>query len=174
MKEPFINHMFPGIQRPRERDFQERDVDGVLYSYTEDLFYGGEDYSCGICGEEDCHGECDPDDGTVEQVKTPLSGEPGNLTLQQIIDVLPIGITPDDVKMRFDYNDWGGRFHHTITFYYVKHMLADPEGFKQAKEKYAECERLYQIERDKYDAWSREQKRAKLKKELEELENSEK
>jgi hypothetical protein len=172
MKEPFINHMFPGIHRPWEEDYKARTKDVVLYEHTTNLG------PCYYCGDEDCDEECeDALEDKEEMEDFQNKDQPAlpkldlsKVTLQTLLDLLPEGVSPSDVKIRLHIDDDSHQYtKHGISFYYKKKFPADPEGFKKAQAKYKECEAAYDKKRAEYDEWKASQEVAQKQKEIREL-----
>lgn len=178
MKEPFINHMFPKCYMPPwEHQYSARTEDVVLYSHYEKFRSDDDRQYCEYCDEELAYedGEyldCDCEDAKDEQDNRGHFPKLSQITLQSILDLLPEGVKPSDVKISIslDTGDMG-IYGHEVTFSYKKTFEADPESFKAAQKQYEENYQAYLLEKQKYDEWKRlqevkelEEKLAKLKK----------
>lgn len=169
MKEPFINNMFPGIQRPWEPDYKARTKEIILYEHSDSLG------PCYYCGDEDCGGTCEEAleekaeaDAYRDKDQPPIPKvDLSKMTLQDLIDLLPEGVKASDVKIRLSIDDDSHQYtNHGVSFYYKKKFPADPEGLKAAKKKYAECEAAYQEKRAEYDEWLKQQEIQRLEEKL--------
>ncbi len=174
MKEPFINHMFPkNYNRPWEHDYQERIEDVVLYSHYEKYRYDDDKQYCEFCDEElgyKGNGEyedCNCEDAQDNKSEFPKLSE---ITLQTILDMLPEGVKPSDVKISTSLDVGSMSIDgHEVTFSYKKKFEADPEGFKAAMKQYEENYQAYLVEKQKYDEWKASQEVAQKQKEIREL-----
>lgn len=178
MKQPFINHMFPkNYSRPWEKNYQARTEDVTIYSCYEKYRNDDDRQYCEYCDEELGYkdGEyldCDCEDALDERGGKPSSPKLSQITLQSILDRLPEGVKPSDVKMTMSLDSGDmGVYGHEVTFSYRKTFEADPEGFKAAQEEYEKNWQAYLVEKQKYDEWVKQQeiqaledKLAKLKK----------
>lgn len=176
MKEPFINHMFPGLEIPREWEYKKRAKQISIYESSQKIWVD-RDYYCDYCNRENCNEECeealaDKEENDLycdkDQPKT-IDLKLEKVSLQTLIDQIPEGLTPNDIKISLSYNDRGVMYSQKLSFYYIKTFPANRKGYNEAKKKYDEAEKLYFIEREKYDQWVKEQKKEKLLKELKEL-----
>lgn len=147
------------IRPPWERDYKDRTEDVTIYSYFETWM---EDQGCRNCGEEDCQGECEDNEPRI-----PLK----EMDLQKIIDLLPSGVKPSDVKMKMSTDSGDYPAGHYITFYYSKFFPADSKAYKKDKAKYDAAYAEYKEKQSIYDTYIRqreikelEEKLAKLKK----------
>ncbi len=172
MKEPFMNHMFPkNYMRPWERDYSARTEDVTLYSYYEKHRSDDDRQYCEYCDEElgynsetDEYEDCDCEDARDEKSGFPKLSQ---ITLQTILDMLPEGVKPSDVKISIslDTGDMGV-YGHEVTFSYKKTFEADPEGFKAAQEQYEKNYQAYLVEKQKYDEWKRQEEIKQLENKL--------
>jgi len=164
MKEPFMNHMFPNCyMRPWERNYEARTEDVVLYGYYEKYRNDDDKQYCEYCDEELGYkdGEyldCDCVDAKDDREGTPSFPKLSQITLQSILDMLPEGVKPSDVKISIslDTGDMG-IYGQELTFSYKKTFEADPEGFKAAQKQYEENYQAYLVEKQKYDEWKRQE-----------------
>jgi hypothetical protein len=182
MKEPFMNHMFPKCYNPPwERNYVARTEDATIYSHYEKHRSDDDRQYCEYCeycdeelgyDENDELMNCDCEDAKDEQDYRGNHPKLSQITLQTILDKLPEGVKPSDVKisLHLDTGDMG-IYGHEVTFSYKKTFEADPEGFAAAQKQYEENYQAYLVEREKYDEWKRqeqvkelEEKLAKLKK----------
>ena len=164
MKQPFMN-----MCRPHQSDYLERTKNIVIYKYYEKY---RDDYSC----EEDefeAHGnqfynEGEPD-GTqhwyssyIDQHKTPKINL-DKISFQFLIDLLPDGVSPSDVKITtsVDAGD-GGIYGHEVSFYYTKMFPAEPE-------KYTEHFAIWQKLHDEYEIKNNVYKKYVAQQEIDEL-----
>ncbi len=172
MKEPFMNHMFPkNYMRPWERDYSARTEHVTIYSYYEKYRNEDEAGYCEYCGEElgynsdtDEYEDCDCEDAQDGKSDFPKLSQ---VTLQSVLDMLPEGVKPSDVKisMSLDTGDMG-IYGQEIRFSYEKTFEADPEGFKAAQKQYEENYQAYLVEKQKYDEWVKQQEIKKLEDKL--------
>lgn len=163
MKEPFMNNMFPDCyMRPWERNYEARTEDVVLYGYYEKFRSDDDRQYCEYCDEElsynsdtDEYEDCDCEDAQDEKSAHPKLSQ---ITLQSILDMLPEGVKPSDVKISIslDTGDMGV-YGHELSFTYKKTFEADPEGFKAAQEQYEKNYQAYLVEKQKYDDWKKQQ-----------------
>ncbi len=175
MKEPFINNMFPkNYNRPWERDYLPRTEDVAIYRHYEKHRSDDDRQYCEFCDEELGYEDGEYLDCDCEDAKDGQTGQPklSQVTLQSILDMLPEGVKPSDVRVSIslDTGDMG-IYGHEVTFSYSKTFEADPEGFKAAQKQYEENYQAYLLEKQKYDEYKRleevkqlEEKLAKLKK----------
>ncbi len=163
MKEPFINNMFPNnYRKPYESDFIKRTKNIKICSIYKP-FYGDRynEEKCGACGNAECiRYECEEyEENDPEFLKLiEARRQNKNKTLQDILNKLPEGITPDKVKItvNIDSNDFGVEGSEVV-FSYEKEMPDDPEGYKKALEVYERNYQAYLVEKQKYDQWKKEQ-----------------
>lgn len=163
MKEPFMKNMFPkNYMRPWERDYQKRTENVSIFSHYEKTPNDSYDGECEYCGREECRDrECeeyeenDPEILAIWESRKKMS----EMTLQDIIDRLPEGVSANQVKfnLHIDVGDMSV-YGAGIDFYYAKDFPDDPEGFEAAEKQYQENYKLYEIEKAKYDQWVKEQK----------------
>lgn len=174
MKEPFMNHMFPdSYMRPWERQYSARTEDVTIYGYYEKYRNEDDEGYCEYCNKElelnesDEYEVCDCEDAQDSKSKFPKLSK---VTLQTILDLLPEGVKPSDVKvsMELDTGDMG-IYGQRVSFTYKKTFEADPEGFKAAQEQYEKNYQAYLVEKEKYDAWVKEQEIKKLENRLAKL-----
>ena len=178
MKEPFINNMFrKDWQRPWERDYLPRTEDVVIYSYYEKYRNDDDRQYCEYCDEElgynsetDELEDCDCEDSLDEKDTRGNFPKLSQVTLQSILDRLPEGVKPSDVKISIslDAGDMG-IYGQEVTFSYKKTFAADPEGFKAAQERYEKNYQAYLVERQKYDEWKRQEEINQLEEKLSKL-----
>lgn len=125
----------------------------------------------------DCDESCDYCDGEgCEECEKSEKAEPiGLLTLQDIINKLPNGFTPGDVKVEFGYSANCMAYEDTwIRFSYRQEVDLQVELDKYAKEKERYEKEMvgYKRANKEYKAWKRAQAIAEAKAKLEALENS--
>lgn len=182
MKEPYINHMFPGVRRPWPSDFDAQTKFVKIYSDSE-KYWGDRDPYCDYCGDEGCDGECEEaiedalDAADTEEEKDAIRNPPprlDNLSLQDLVNMVPAGVSLSDVHLSIWADDHGGQVSYGCTVGYSKFFPADPEGLKAAQEKYAECEAAYDVEKQKYDEYVRNEKIKELESNLETLKKKKK
>lgn len=162
--------MFPkDYMRPCERDYLPRTEDVTIYHHYEKFLNEDEEQFCQFCDKElaylaDEYEECDCEDSKDSQTGFPKLSQ---INLQSILDMLPEGAKPSDVKIsiNLDTGDMGV-YGHEVTFSYSKTFEADPEGFKIAQEKYEEKYQAYLIEKEKYDKWKRQEEVKRLEAKL--------
>lgn len=176
MKEPFMNHMFPKCyRRPWADQYDARTEDVVLYSHYEKMRSDDDRQYCEYCDEELGYGDdgwenCDCEDAKDEQDDRGNFPNLSKITLQTILDLLPDGVKPSDVRIsiNLDTGDMG-IYGHEVTFSYKKTFEADPEGFKAAQKQYEENYQAYLLEKQKYDEWKRQQEVKELEEKLAKL-----
>lgn len=156
MEQPYI----VGRLEPNKYDYRKRTKEIVLYSYYE-KWRGEDDY------EEET--EEDRESWDHDQPRTPTTPLK-KLSLQDIIDMLPAGISPADIKMRI-YIDSGdmGIYGQSVTFFYVKTFPADIKKYQADMAKYQERYNAYKIKKDDYDQWVSNQEKKKLELQFEDL-----
>lgn len=161
--------------QPWERDYLPRTEDVTIYSHYEKYRNDDDRQYCEYCDEElgcDKNGEyedCDCADAKDGKSNFPRLSQ---VTLQSVLDMLPKGVKPSDVKMslNLDTGDMG-IYGYEVTFSYKKTFAGDPEGFKAAQKQYEKNYQAYLVEKKKYDEWQKQQeiqalenKLAKMKK----------
>lgn len=161
MEKPFMNSI-----RPWKVNYEKRKKDIVIYSYTQHAYADERDY-CPSCDEDIniCSGQClgdslyhDKDQPAIPEVKIE------DLNLQDILNMLPPNITISDVKMSLIGNDWGGIPYTTFSFFYEKEFPEDFDQFEIDHSAYEKEYAEYEIKRNLYDQWMKEQ-------DIKELEN---
>lgn len=176
MKEPFINNMFKtDWSRPWERNYQARTEDVAIYTHYEKYHNDHDKQYCEYCDEElgyDNNGwvACDCEDAQDEREHRGNHPRIAEITLQTILDRLPEGVKPSDVKisLSLDLGDMG-IYGHEVSFTYKKTFEADPEGFKAAQERYEKNYQAYLAEKQKYDEWKRQEEVKQLEEKLAKL-----
>jgi hypothetical protein len=176
MKEPFINNMFrKDYSRPWERNYLARTEDVTIYSFYEKYRRDDDRQYCEYCDEELGYkdGElqdCDCEDALDEKDTRGNHPKLSQVTLQSILDMLPEGVKPSDVKvsLSLDTGDMG-IYGQEVTFSYSKTFEADPEGFKAAQERYEKNYQAYLVEKQKYDEWVHQQEIQALEEKLAKL-----
>lgn len=176
MKEPFINNMFKtDWSPPWERDYLPRTVDWTLYSYYEKYEVDDSRKYCEYCDEELGYGndgweDCDCEDAKDERDHRGNFPKLSQITLQSILDMLPEGVKPSDVRIsiNLDLGDMG-IYGQEVNFTYRKTFEADPEGFKAAQERYEKNYQAYLVEKQKYDEWKRQEEVKQLEEKLAKL-----
>lgn len=164
MKEPFINNMFKtDWSRPWEHNYQARTEDVTIYSHYEKYHADDDRQYCEYCDEElgygdDGYEDCNCVDAKDERESRGNNPKITQVTLQTILDRLPEGVKPSDVKisLSLDTGDMG-IYGYEVSFTYKKTFEADPEGFKAAQERYEKNYQAYLVEKQKYDEWKRQQ-----------------
>jgi len=174
MKEPFINNMFAkNWHRPWERNYLPRTEDVTLYSHYEKYRNDDDRQYCEYCDEElGCDGDGEYEDCDCEDAKDGKSDFPklSQVTLQTILDMLPEGVNPSDVKVSISLDTGGmGIYGQEVTFSYKKTFEADPEGFKAAQDQYEKNYQAYLVEKQKYDEWKRQEEVKQLEEKLAKL-----
>lgn len=168
MKLPFLNY-----KKPYESDYIKRHVNEVFFSIYEPFKNDDDRYECDICGNEECiDQECEEyEENDPELFKLwDLRKKNKNLSLQDIINKLPDGVTPDQVKISVRINC--NAFSVTgseVNFSFTKEIPDDPEGFKKAQEEYEKNYQAYLVEKAKYDQWKKDQEIKELEEKLKEL-----
>jgi hypothetical protein len=173
MKYPYMNMM-----KPDKKDYQARTRDIALYSYYEPFRHEDDEPD----EDEDNHRSDfpvnEPADGEGHwysgyRDQPPLPKIKFNkVTLQTILDLLPEGVTPADVKLRFtiDSGDMGV-YGHEITFYYTKKLPPEPEKYAEDYATWKKLHDEWEAKHAAYEQWEKdkqvkelEEKLAKLKK----------
>jgi hypothetical protein len=167
MKRPYMNR-FP----PHEWNYQEKDVEATIYSCYErtprDDGYDDEEEEYEDEEENEEYRSIHSRDGQEKNAirKLPLD----QITLQSLIDNLPSGITPADVKisMSIDVSAFAVE-GTTLNIYYKKHLPARPELYKQEKAAYDKEYAEYEIKLKAFEEWERRQEVKKLEEKLAKL-----
>lgn len=171
------------MSRPNEDDYKKRTREIVLYSYYEKFSY--DDYE-----EEDEDEEFEnqrngwnreenenviPDgithwySGYRDQPTLPKVNL-NKITLQSLIDMLPEGVTPKDVKVRSDIDAGDmGIYGHDIVFYYKKKLPAEPKKFKEDMALYNKLYAEYEVKEAAYNQWVKDQQVKELEEKLNNL-----
>lgn len=166
--------MFPkDHRRPWASDYEARTENVTIYGYYEKFRNDDDKQYCEYCDEELGYlgkGEwdtCDCVDAKDEQEDRGSFPRLSQVTLQTILDMLPEGVKPSDVKitMSLDTGDMG-IYGQEISFTYQKTFPADPEGFKAAQERYEKNWQAYLVEKQKYDDWVKQQEIKALEEKL--------
>lgn len=155
MKQPYMN-MHPVM----EWNYRDRTEDITIYTYFLSFM---EDYRCSYCDEENCHGECEDDEPKTPKIQL------DQMDLQKIIDLLPAGIKPSDVKMKMSTDSGDYPTGHYITFYYTKFFSADPKRYKKDKAKYDAAYSEYEQKKIAYDEYVKQQEIKELEQRLSRL-----
>lgn len=169
MKEPFLNRL-----EPWKNDYGKRTKDIVIYECWKS-----------IADQYDMDYDEDDDDGDDEerdymkysihrhdQPQTPTIPL-DNMNLQKLIDLIPAGLKPEDIKMRMSINmsDMGPSKNdgQTITFYYTKTFPADIEQYNKDKAAYDLEFKEYEKKKKIYDKWVKDEEIKKLESQLKKL-----
>lgn len=173
---PYMN-----MSEPNKKDYQARTRNIALFYYYEH-FRHEDDYEEEMDEEEeDNHRNNFPsNDGPMDGVSHWYSGyrdQPklpkmsvNQLSLQSILDLLPEGIKPEDVKMSFDVDTGDmGIYGHEIVFYYKKKLPAEPEQFKKDHDVWKKLCAEYEEKRKAYDEAVQQQEIKKLEDKLAKL-----
>jgi hypothetical protein len=163
MKQPFRK-----LSSVYEMDYKKRTKDIVIYQYCETSYDEG---YCSHCDKKTCKGQClyyAWNKGYKDQPATP-NIQLSKITLQSLLDMLPEGVKPSDVKISIESDDWSGVPYRKVSFFYKKTFPADMEQYKKDKAAadadYAEWEQKQLA----YEKWLKEQEIKKLEAELEKL-----
>jgi hypothetical protein len=159
--------------RPWERDYLPRTEDVAVYSYYDKYRNKYDGKYCEYCNEELGYDEddelkdCDCEDAQESKGGKTNFPKLSRITLQSILDMLPEGVKPSDVKISIslDIGDMS-IYGQELTFSYKKTFEADPEGFKTAQERYEKNYQAYLVEKKKYDEWKHQEEIKKLEEEL--------
>lgn len=142
----------------------------VLYSDSDYLFDDDVfDYRCEECEDKGCE-ECE---GWNKVDTDHISLE--NMTLQDIIDKLPKGYSPSDIKMKFgsSLNSMGPSpdDHIFVRFVYRKpiDLQAEIKKYTKANKRYEKKMAEYEKAKKEYDQWKHEQDIAEAQAKLDEL-----
>lgn len=165
MKEPFMKR-FP----VHEWDYREKDVDVTIYSHYEVTPRDDRDEE-----DEEEYEEMDEEELSRntrdKKEKNGLRGKSlSDITLQSLLDNLPEGITPSDVRisMDIDCSDFAVK-GTSLKFYYRKHLPARPELYQEEKAAYDKEWAEYEVKKAEYDRWVKQQEIAKLEGQLAKL-----
>lgn len=134
-----------------------------------DFLFDDFDFRCPECNDEGCE-ECESESWNDKDHKSIKS-----ITLQDIIDKIPKGLSPSDIKIKFgaSYSDMGPspRDNVWVEFYYRAPIDLQSELDKYAKER--ERYKLemdeYKIAKKKFDQWKLKQDIAEMQAKLDEL-----
>jgi len=166
---------------PNKKNYIEREIVVNLYNHFSFLRYAGKYWECSYCKSTKCHEECEMAEqdrqrnNPMKAITIPLE----EMTLQDIIDLLPIGVNPADIKIgtgtgtgignggigdniEIDNGDCPNGYN--ITFYYRKTILAEPERYQIDIDIYNKKRDEYKIKLAKYDALQVKIKEKELKK----------
>ncbi len=163
MKEPSMSRM-PVV----EYDYRKRTQNIIIYQAYVNNFDC--DY-CPHCDKKTCTGQClneYAEEGYGDQPvipNTPLH----KMTLQSLLDMLPEGISPADVKIELIDDDWSGVPFAKVAFSYKKTFPANMEQFKKDKAAYDAEWAEYEKKKAAYDQWVKRQQIKKLEGELAQL-----
>lgn len=166
--------MFPELySKPYKQDFSARTEEATLYSHYEKYYNEDQGIYCEFCDKElDVDEDCDCEDALDEKSEFPKLSQ---VTLQTILDLLPKGVKPSDVKISIDLDLGGmGVNGQSVSFTYSKTFKADPKGFKAASEQYEKNYQAYLVEKEKYDEWKRQEEIKELEVKLAKAKNKKK
>jgi hypothetical protein len=157
MKQPFMKS-FP----VHEWDYREKDVDVVIYSHYE--VTPGDDREEDDSYTESTHYRDENERNAI--TKKDLS----QINLQSLLDNLPEGVKPSDVKISMDIkcSDYAVE-GTTLNFYYRKHLPARPELYQQEKAAYDKEWAEYEVKKSVYDKWVKDQEIKELQIRLDKL-----
>jgi hypothetical protein len=168
-REPYMN-----MSEPNKKDYQVRTRNIALFYYYEHFAHDDYDRDMDEEEEENHRSNFPSNDGPMDGVSHWYSGyrdQPklpksnmNHLNLQQILDLLPAGVAPADVKMSvsIDTGDMG-IYGHEVVFYYKKKCPAEPEQFKKDHDIWKKLCAEYEIRNSAY-------KKLEADKEIAELE----
>jgi hypothetical protein len=167
MKRPYMNR-FP----VHEWDYEEKDISAVIYSYYEktprddEFEYEDEDEELDENDEEDTwiHNKDTEEKNSIRKLKLE------DINLQMLIDNLPEGVQPSDVKisMYIDCSDMAVE-GTKLSFHYHKHLPARPELYKRDKEAFDKEYAEFQEKLAAYEKWEKEQQIKELEDKLSNL-----
>lgn len=165
-----MNHMFPNLySRPWKDRYMARTEDVELYSHYEKYSYDEDRKYCEYCDEELVYGDDGWEDCDCKDAQESKSPHPkiSKMTLQSLLDLLPEGVKPSDVKMfiKFDSGDMGV-YGHSVHFVYEKTFPDNLEQFEKDSKQYEENWQAYLVEKAKYDAWVNQQEIQRLEEKL--------
>lgn len=90
--------------------------------------------------------------------------------MQDILDRLPEGVKPSDVKVSVDIDTGDmGIYGHEVVFYYNKKLPADPEQFKKDHDVWKRLYAEYEEKRKAYDESVQQQEIRAKQKEIRDL-----
>jgi hypothetical protein len=179
MERPFMNMMLPD-----ESDYKKRTREIVLYSYYEKFSY--DDYREDEDEDEEfedqrngwnreANEKAEPDgvthwySGYRDQPDIPKLNL-SKISLQTLLDLLPEGISPKDVKVRsnIDAGDMG-MYGHDVVFYYKKKLPAEPEQFKRDMALYNKLYAEYEVKLAAYEQEIKDQQVKELEEKIKNL-----
>jgi hypothetical protein len=180
MERPYMN-----MSRPNESDYKKRTREIILYSYYEKFSY--DDYEEEEENEDEefedqrngwnrnANEKAVPDgetrwySGYRDQPELPKLNL-SKVTLQTLLDLLPEGVSPKDVKVRsnIDAGDMG-IYGHDVEFYYKKKLPAEPEQFKKDMALYNKLYAEYEVRLAAYEQWVKDQQVKELEEKLNKL-----
>jgi len=178
MKKPYMT-----LSPPFKRDYEPRTVNIVLYAY----YYSME--ACEFCGDYNCQSDCEDAMQEDEQERYPggymryynnlyyrryqpklpkINLE--DMDLQKVIDLIPEGVSPKDIKMRIDLDSGDmGYYGYAVEFYYEKTLPDESEQYKTDKAAY-DAERAEYLKKfEEYQTWEKYQEILKLEQQINEL-----
>lgn len=164
MKRPSMN-IFPVW----EHDYKKKTVDVIIYSHFEKTPNDWDEEEIEDDGEEDSYARSRSYQDT--HLKNKISKLAlSKINLQSLLDNLPEGIKPSDIKMslNIDCGDMGV-YGAEIVFSYKKHFPARLDEFKKDKEAYDKAYAEYEIEEQKYQKFLKEQEIKDLETKLQKL-----
>ncbi|HEY5267635.1 MAG TPA: hypothetical protein VII94_00695 [Candidatus Saccharimonadales bacterium] len=131
MKRPYVK-----LHPVHEWNYKKRTADIVIYQAYKNATENN-DY-CPHCSKKTCSGQCLNEyakEGYMDQPKIPNTSL-HKMTLQSLLDMLPEGVKPSDVKIEMINHDWAGVPYSKLVFSYRKTFPADMKRFKIDKAAY--------------------------------------
>jgi hypothetical protein len=175
MKQPFMD-----VRSVWITDYEKRTKDIVIYTHYQTLGH------CRYCDNDNCGGKCEEavknnyvsnDEERYynnlfyrrEQPKIPKI-DIDAMTLQKVLDMLPEGIKPSDVKIEVGVSSGDmGYYGYYLQFYYTKTFPADMEQYKKDKAIYDKAWKEYLKKDKEYQAWLKQKEVEELKSKLKKL-----
>jgi hypothetical protein len=131
--------------------------------------YSDYEYFCDYPDEEEYEEQLEADELRQYYHATPLLRD---INLQHILDLIPEGLTPKDIKIGV-FNDANRMSIHLngVNFYYVKTIPPNMELYKKDLEQYDLDFKKYEEDLKKYNEYEKQLKIKELEKELSLLKN---
>lgn len=135
-----------------------------LYSFYQKLGL------CGYCGEENCHETCEEAIADLGEPENPQYPHINDMTLQSLIDMIPEGMSPSDIKFKINIDASDMAYEgHSVSFYYKKPLPDRSEEYQKAYDEYTLKLNEYTKKLNEYNEWKKQQDILDLEKKLAEL-----
>ena len=136
----------------------------TIYSFYQSL------RPCDYCDNESCHNECEKAIEYLGEKDTSNTIPLEEMTLQKLLDILPEGIKPCDVKISIDVDVSDMAYEgHSVDFYYEKPLPDRTEEWEKVKADYDAAYSKYQKELEKYNEWFKQKEIKELEEKLNQL-----